>query len=62
MSRLISAPSPEVVDALTTVLEYLYHDERAHYFGSSPKERDGHIFESLLVILCWLGNSPKHGP
>lgn len=55
MSRTPPAPPPAVVDALTTVLEYLYLDEQAHYFGSAPEDRDGHIFESLLVILCWLG-------
>lgn len=54
-------PEP-VLTALWTVLDHLYLDERAHYLGSPPELRPGHLFESLLLIHAWLHATEQPRP
>ncbi len=61
MSPPVSPPSPAVVQAIAEVLDYLYCDQRAHFLGSPPEQREDHIFVSLLIISCWLaGQTHSH--
>lgn len=46
-------PEP-LLDALWALLDHLYWDERAHFFGSPPQDREDHIYRSLLLLYCYL--------
>ena len=46
-------PSAAVLVALASIVEYLYYDERQHYFELPPEERGGHIFDSLVLLDDW---------
>jgi len=43
-----------LASAITTLLDYLWDDERSAYRAVSPRERRRHIFRSLRVIRQWL--------
>jgi hypothetical protein len=48
-------PLPDHIEqALHTIIDYLYEEEREHFDGCSPAERQGHIFESLETLRTWL--------
>jgi hypothetical protein len=43
-------PEPTFHEALTTVLDYLWDDERRAYEAAPPHERPRHVFASLCVL------------
>jgi hypothetical protein len=43
-------PAPTFPEALTTVLDYLWDDERRAYEAAPPDERPRHVFASLRVL------------
>lgn len=47
---MTSRADKELTLAIQAVLDYLYEDERRHYEECPPKERPGHIFESLETL------------
>lgn len=49
----------EVWTALYRILGYHWHDEYLDYRALSPKDRAGHIFESLRTVKRWLEDVPQ---
>lgn len=47
----------QLQQAILTVLDYLWHEERNHFLMSPSAERADHIFTALTVLARWLGNS-----
>ena len=60
MTHPLPIPS-EIRDALDKVLAYVMPDEAEHYANTPPEERDGHIYQSLIVVSRWL-NTGKSIP
>ena len=53
--------SNETKAALSRILSYMEVEEERDYFLTSPEERSGHIYESILIIRRWM-NSPSAEP
>jgi hypothetical protein len=45
---------PMFWEAIQRALDYSYEVELGHYLETPADERDGHIFEALWVLKCWL--------
>lgn len=50
--------SPRVVEAVHTVIGYLWDEERDDFLSNS-EEVGGHIFESLVELVEWLNVEAK---
>lgn len=53
MTRPFPVPT-EIRTALKRVLAYAMPDEAEDYGNTPPEERDGHIYQSLIVLSRWL--------
>ena len=45
-------PAQGFLAALKRVVDYLYDEQIIDFLNSTPEERKGHIFESLVVLHC----------
>ena len=61
MTHPLPAIPAEIRDALEEVLAYAMPDEAEDYGNTPPEERDGHIYQSLIVVSRWL-NTGKSLP
>ena len=50
MNTTKSTLSDSEMKSVETVIEYLYEDEKRHYFESGMYNRENHIFSYLLVL------------
>jgi hypothetical protein len=53
MTRPFPVPT-EIRQALEQVLAYAMPDEAEDYGNTPPEERDGHVYQSLIVLSRWL--------
>ena len=51
-----------VLNAVETIVHYLYEAERYHYFESDPSCRGGHVFESLETLRGWMSTYSRTVP
>jgi hypothetical protein len=61
MTHPLPAIPAEIRDALEKVLAYAMPDEADHFANTPPEERDGHIYQSFVVVSRWL-NTGKSLP
>jgi hypothetical protein len=48
----------ETLEAIRSVIAYLEYDEAKDYRSRSSKERQGHIYKSVMTIRDWLKAEP----
>jgi hypothetical protein len=47
--------TPEVLDAITHIIEYVGFDEEDHWQQNGADENDGHVWLSIRAVRDWLG-------
>src|SRR5262245_41571985 len=48
------AMQAEELKALKTTINYLWRDEKKHFFESEKADRTSHIFSSLKILKNWI--------
>ena len=54
-------PPSEFWMALKQVRNYLFEDELRDYYEGPFECRQGHVFESLAILDCWLDKAIEEG-
>jgi hypothetical protein len=62
MTHTEPVPTDELRQAIMTLFDYLWQEEREHFLTRQPADRAGQIFDALLVLARWLGQTnPSNG-
>lgn len=49
----------EVLQAIDSVLDYMWHDEATNFWATPESLRERHICRELRIIRCWLTQKNK---
>jgi hypothetical protein len=53
--------TPDEVRAMDRVVDYLFTDEREDYEASQSEDREGHIFNQVLILKLAIDRFHKEG-